>query len=1216
MGSEGSDQGGSQNLPVRYKGRAMILKVNDQDPNPRSSEIDAHTKGDSGGSSSETNLTQSIPPLGSNLWAEAYNTLKADPEHSRLLVDFKKYLSKDGTAELDADGELLGANGTGEDTKQLELIQKLAKEKLEKLSEAQLSFSIGKKKIVTREAVRKAIKVVSTFKDVVSSAISAEPHAALAWAGVMAILPLLENAYQQDEDAGSGLNNILFLLVRYQEMPGFLSSEIQESHQSENSRELLSSIRSQVVSVYTQVYVYQMRFVLQYARNKIHRVMRNLVTADKWKQMWMDIETTSQRIDQGVQHRVTTRTLDIWKAVDDIKTRDADLKSLQQTVLAAVQTSNEEQLLLSLPFAGNAVFDSAAIVASETPCLNGTQCRILNRIQDWAEDPKGEVVFWLYGMAGTGKTSVALTVANALNGRQPFADEGHPPDNAFFGASFFFKQGDTTRNSTNLLFPTIARCLAEAFPDFKSSIVSSIKENLAIGTKAPQQQLDHLIIKPLSILDEQTFVPIRLVVIIDALDECMEPKQAEELLDMLADLKYLHQVQLRVLITSRHDDHIVRGFQKMPDGLHYPSALEKIELSLARGGEVDDITFYLTHTLHNIAQKYKVPNHSIDIERLSEKANGLFIYAATACRFLDADDFRDDESRHGCLDIIFDDEWESYDEGESKAPQQKVDEIYLKVLSVPGISKRPKRVRDKFYTHTERVLGFIAVLFVPVPVWALTELLGFQKGEVDDVLSRLHSVVYVPQDENASLGFVHLSFRDFLLSEERSRKLPFRVKELSMHQEVFESCLGLMSRDLRQDMCKLLLPGSLASEVSPRHLEENVPHYLRYACRYWIHHLAKLDESQREEVGLKDEGDIHTFLRKSFLYWLETMSLIRETPNAILMINHLQTLIDPDKNPGLASLMYDAGRFVLMNKWIIDHAPLQIYCSALLFCPTASIIRSTFEDLIPSWITQKPNVQKNWTSELSILEGHTVRVTSVAFSPTDDLIVSASLQDGTTRIWDYVTGTERFRFDDSRAICVAFSRDGKMIAYGSKDGAIKVREFATGKVIDLLSHSILTHYIVFSPQNNNIVASASDKGTIRVWDIDKRQQVYIFNLPTSQCYYISFSPDGELLACSSDKHSVSLWRVKTEELVMKFESHSKTATTVAIAADGETVAVGSIRTVRLWNTSGELKRCESYRKSIHQITFSQRDGQLLGIVLDDCIIELRHVDTWKPSREL
>lgn len=85
---------------------------------------------------------------------------------------------------------MLGANGTGEDTKQLELIQKLAKEKLEKLSEAQLSFSIGKKKIVTREAVRKAIKVVSTFKDVVSSAISAEPHAALAWAGVMAILPV------------------------------------------------------------------------------------------------------------------------------------------------------------------------------------------------------------------------------------------------------------------------------------------------------------------------------------------------------------------------------------------------------------------------------------------------------------------------------------------------------------------------------------------------------------------------------------------------------------------------------------------------------------------------------------------------------------------------------------------------------------------------------------------------------------------------------------------------------------------------------------------------------------------------------------------------------------------------------------------------------------------------------------------------------------------
>lgn len=136
--------------------------------------------------------------------------------------------------------------------------------------------------------------------------------------------------------------------------------------QSENSRELLSSIRSQVVSVYTQVYVYQMRFVLQYARNKIHRVMRNLVTADKWKQMWMDIETTSQRIDQGVQHRVTTRTLDIWKAVDDIKTRDADLKSLQQTVLAAVQVSSPPS---KRPFYNNIdILITARLVMKSSSC--------------------------------------------------------------------------------------------------------------------------------------------------------------------------------------------------------------------------------------------------------------------------------------------------------------------------------------------------------------------------------------------------------------------------------------------------------------------------------------------------------------------------------------------------------------------------------------------------------------------------------------------------------------------------------------------------------------------------------------------------------------------------------------------------------------------------------------------------------------------------------
>ena len=78
---------------------------------------------------------------------------------------------------------------------QLREVQELAKKKLEELPEAHLSFSIGGKNIVVQSVVRKAIKVITMFKSAVNNAVSTEPHAALAWAGVMMILPVSVSSF-------------------------------------------------------------------------------------------------------------------------------------------------------------------------------------------------------------------------------------------------------------------------------------------------------------------------------------------------------------------------------------------------------------------------------------------------------------------------------------------------------------------------------------------------------------------------------------------------------------------------------------------------------------------------------------------------------------------------------------------------------------------------------------------------------------------------------------------------------------------------------------------------------------------------------------------------------------------------------------------------------------------------------------------------------------
>lgn len=526
------------------------------------------------------------------------------------------------------------------------------------------------------------------------------------------------------------------------------------------------------------------------------------------------------------------------------------------------------------------MFDSAEMGAEES-CLRGTQLGILNDIQDWLEDPAGEVIFWLHGMAGTGKTSISLTAAHALHNRQPLAEGREQARDAFLGATFFFKQGDATRNSTKTFFSTIARRLAQEFPDLREHITDAVKNNLEIGSKGPQQQLQDLIIRPLLMLNEDIFMQIQLVIAIDALDECVEEKEVDDLVNMMAALENLRHVRLRILITSRPDNHIFRSFAKLPLSLYRSTVLEKIRPPVQQNDEMDDITRYLIHALAKIAIERDVSPKALaedDIARLRDKSDGLFIYAATACRFLDTDDFEDEEARREILDQIFDDEMED------DAPQQKVDEIYLKVLSFRRLTSSSKK-------FIEQILGFIAVFFEPVSVSSLAELLSRDRKKLEERLRQLHSVIHIPKEETAPLSLVHLSLRDFLLSEERSRRLPFRVEEISMHRAVFDRCMEVMSEKLHQDMCDLVLPGKLAAEAAPGLIEKNIPQYLQYACRYWVDHLAKLNTGQKEEFELEDKGKVYGFLAKKLLFWLEAMSLMQETPTVILILKRVEDLI-------------------------------------------------------------------------------------------------------------------------------------------------------------------------------------------------------------------------------------------------------------------------------------------------------------------------------------
>ena len=217
-------------------------------------------------------------------------------------------------------------------------------------------------------------------------------------------------------------------------------------------------------------------------------------------------------------------------------------------------------------------------------------------------------------------------------------------------------------------------------------------------------------------------------------------------------------------------------------------------------------------------------------------------------------------------------------------------------------------------------------------------------------------------------------------------------------------------------------------------IDTHIPHYLRYACLHWVKHLSKLDGENLASIGLQDGGAIHLFLQEKLLFWLEVLAFIGEAPVMIPIIVQLYTLINvgfsklawpnveancvnsqSSRNPGLLSLVRDARVFIRGNRWIIEHVPLQIYCSALLFCPKASKIRFHYQHLIPEWITTKPNTALSEKLEVSTLYGHMYGIHTILFSPTEALLASVSCDD-TTRVWDYMTGSELYRFQDSGSL--------------------------------------------------------------------------------------------------------------------------------------------------------------------------------------------------------
>ncbi|KAF7333332.1 WD40 repeat-like protein [Mycena venus] len=844
----------------------------------------------------------------------------------------------------------------------------------------------------------------------------------------------------------------------------------------------------------------------------------------------------------------------------------------------------------SLPHAVKAAFEAE----ERELCWDTTRTSILSEISQWTDidgvkltaggqsiigDPghNDSCIFWMNGSAGTGKTTIAATVAHSCSSRTPSA----------LGASFFCSRDDVDCSNLDLIFTTIAYQLAHFHPGFAAQISLVREANPDIGYAYPEHQLKTLIVEPLKAVRD-SFPPC--VIVLDALDECKDTASTSTILAALSN-HVTNLFPLKFFITSRPEPHITGAMSSSQLGTHAQKFhLHEVELPVVQR----DIQDYLLAKLSEIGQTNKLhswPSQQ-DVRSLVKLSAGLFIFASTAVKFIAVPDFTPQEQ----LQIIFNVGAVT----EAGSPSDRLDRLYTQVLE-----QTPKRNRPEL----RRVIGSIVLLRDPLPRLFLAQLLELDPDKVGRCLLRLQSVVLLPTDDSKAIRILHPSFFDFLSSPGRCLISELRVQIQEQHSLLAEHCLNTMIKGLHRDMCQIRDPSLLNSEIAglSTQIAMHIPLHLQYACRHWAYHISN---GVRTDTVL---DLLNKVVPHHLLHWIEVCSLLGDLQNALLSVAtvHQVLLRDGTASTTLTNLLSDSGRFMRAFFAVISVSSLQVYHSALLFTPTATTLRQVYGSNMNLPVKAYNAALERWSPCLRTIDTHNA-VPAVAFSPDGTHIVSGS-EDKTVRIWDVITGTELQRLQ-GHSDCVGsveFSPDGTHIVSGSDDKRVHIWDVIAGtKLRTMHGHSDTVRSVAFSPDGKHVVSGSTDR-TVRIWDVITGTKLQIMRGHSDTVYCVGFSPDGTHIVSGSEDKTVCIWNAATGTHHQKLQGHSDTVCSVAFSPNGTRVASGSMdKMIRIWDavTGTELHSMHGHLDTVRSVAFSP-DGTYVVSASKDKTVRIWNVIT-------